>query len=180
VVPDRLALVVEDSYGVQTIDRTAPAAPNNRQQVNVLALGPDLHFGMGPTLRGLAELRYVHSDAEISQEFNSDRVLAALRIVQDLDATRSLSWNVQAQQVDFENELFARDHRRYEAFAGYRHAFRRFDMQLDAGYAYLDYEAGESHGAPLLRAELGWSSTERSRFSVALANQFSDAATSAL
>lgn len=180
VVPDRLALVVEDSYGVQTINRTAPGSPDNRQQVNVLSVGPDLHFGMGPTRRGLAELRYIHSDAEISEEFNSDRVLAALRIVQELDATRSLSWNVQAQHVDFENELFARDHRRYEAFAGYRHAFRRFDMQLDAGYAYLDYEDGQSRGQPLLRAELGWSATERSRFSVALANQFSDAATSAL
>lgn len=180
MVPDRLSLVVEDSYGVETINRTAPASPDNRQQVNVLAIGPDLRFGMGPSRQGLAELRYINSDAAVTEQFNSDRVLTALRIVQQLDATRSLSWNLQAQQVDFDNDLFARDHRRYEAFVGYRHVLRRFDMRFDAGYARLDYDDGEGRGTPLLRAELGWSPSERSRFSAALAEEFSDAAISAL
>ncbi|MDH5833912.1 outer membrane beta-barrel protein [Luteimonas kalidii] len=180
VVPDRLALVLEDSYGVQTINRTAPGSPDNRQQVNVLSVGPDLQFGLGPARRGVAELRYINSDAEVTQEFNSDRVLAGLRILQELDATRTLSWNMQGQQVDFDNDEFARDHRRYEAFVGYRHVFRRFDMTVDAGYAYLDYEDGQTRGDPLLRAAFGWEPTERSRFSVALANQFSDAAVNAL
>lgn len=179
-IPDRLSLVVEDSYGVETINRTAPGTPDNRQQVNVLSVGPDLRFSMGPSRHGLAELRYVHSDAEVSEQFNSDRVLATLRLVQQLDATRALSWNVQAQDVDFDDDLVARDHRRYEAFAGYRQALRRFDLQLDAGYARLDYRDGQTRSEPLLRAELGWSPSERSRFSMALANQFSDAASSAL
>ena len=180
MLPDRLSLVVEDSYGVQTINRTAPASPDNRQQVNVLAIGPDLQFGTDPSRQGLAELRYIHSNAEVTEQFNSDRVLAALRMVQQLDATRSLSWNLQAQQVDFDDDQFARDHRRYEAFAGYRQVLRHFDMRFDAGYAWLDYDDGESRGTPLFRAELGWSPSERSRFSAALANEFSDAATSAL
>src|SRR5690606_19655145 len=60
VVPDRLAFVVEDSYGVQTINRFSPDAPDNRQQVNVLSLGPTFMFRPG-NLRGLAELRYINS-----------------------------------------------------------------------------------------------------------------------
>lgn len=179
-IPERLSLVVEDSYGVQTINRTAPGTPDNRQQVNVFSIGPDLHFNMGAARHGIAEFRYINSDAEVTEQFNSDRLLATLRMVQELDATRALSWNVQAQDVDFDDDQFARDHRRYEAFAGYRQMLRRFDLQLDAGYAYLDYKDGQTRGEPLLRAELGWSPSERSRFSMALANQFSDAASSAL
>ena len=60
VVPDRLAFVVEDSYGVQTINRFNPDSPDNRQQVNVLSLGPTFMFRPG-NLRGLAELRYINS-----------------------------------------------------------------------------------------------------------------------
>ncbi|MCH6483706.1 hypothetical protein MMG85_09020 [Pseudoxanthomonas sp. LH2527] len=180
VIPDRLGLVVEDSYGVQTIDRFEPDSPNNRQQINVLSLGPDLHFNLGNTLRGRAELRFINSDAEVTEDFNSDRIAAALRAVKDLDATSTLSVNLQMQDVDFDNDLFARDHKRYEAYASYNRRFNRLDMLLDAGYARLDYDDGQTRNNPLLRAELGWRMSERSRFSVNAANQFSDAASGAL
>lgn len=180
VIPDRLGLVVEDSYGVQTIDRFEPDSPNNRQQINVLSLGPDLHFNLGKTLRGRAELRFINSDAEVTEDFNSDRIVAALRALKDLDATSTLSFNLQMQDVDFDNDLFARDHKRYEAYASYSRRFNNFDTLLDAGYARLDYSDGQTRNNPLLRAELGWRMSERSRFSVNAANQFSDAATSAL
>jgi hypothetical protein len=179
VLPDRLAFVVEDSYGVQTINRFSPDAPDNRQQVNVLSLGPTFMFRPG-NLRGLAELRYINSDAEVTEDFNSDRVLGALRLAREIDATSSLSWNVQAQQIDFDNDLVARDHNRIEMFASYARNYRRFDLLVDAGYAHLDYDDGESRGRPLVRAEIGWNPSTRSRFSVNLANQFSDAATSTL
>jgi hypothetical protein len=180
LVPDRFGIVVEDSYGVQTINRFAPAAPDNRQQVNVLSLGPNFYFNVGGPLRGQAELRYIDSDAEVTQDFNSSRVAGALRIIKDIDPTSSLSFNLQAQDVDFDNDLFARDHERVEAFATYRRQYARFDMQLDAGWSRLDYDDGESRDNPLLRAELGWTPSERSRFRVDASNQFSDAATSAL
>ncbi|MBA3930121.1 MAG: hypothetical protein C0521_11110 [Xanthomonas sp.] len=180
VVPDRLGLVVEDSYGVQTIDRFEPDSPNNRQQINVLSLGPDFHFNVGGTLRGRAELRFINSNAEVTQDFNSDRIAAALRMVKDLDATSALSFNLQMQDVDFDNNRFARDHKRYEGYASYTSRLNRLDLLLDAGYARLDYDDGQSRNNPLLRAEVGWRMSERSRFRVNAANQFSDAATNAL
>jgi len=176
IVPDRLGFVVEDSYGVQSINRFNPDSPDNRQQVNVLSLGPSLHFRAGQALQGLAELRYINSDAEITEDFNSDRLLAALRLTRDIDATSALSFNVQAQNIDFDNDLVARDHNRFEAFASYRRTYRMFDMLVDAGYAHLDYDDGGSRGSPLVRAELGWNPSERSRFSINAASQLSDAA----
>src|SRR5690606_36479631 len=91
-VPERLTLVAEDSYGVETIDRTAPGSPDNRQQVNVFAIGPDLHFGLGLAQRGIAEFRYINSNAEVTDQFNSDRLLASVAMVRALDPTRELSW----------------------------------------------------------------------------------------
>ncbi|TDK28500.1 hypothetical protein E2F46_01010 [Luteimonas aestuarii] len=180
IVPDRFGFVLEDRYGVQTINRFAPASPDNRQQVNVLSLGPNFYFNAGGALRGQAELRYIDSHAEVTQDFNSSRVAGALRIIKDLDATSSLSFNLQGQDIDFDNDLFARDHKRYEAFATYRRQFNRFDMQLDGGWSRLDYADGQSRNNPLARAEIGWQPSERSRFNLNAANQFSDAATSAL
>jgi len=179
VVPDRLALVVEDSYGVQTINRFSPDAPDNRQQINVLSLGPTFMFRPGH-MRGLAELRYINSHAEVTKDFNSDRILGALRLIQDLDATSSLGWNAQVQRIDFDDDNFARDHDRIELFASYSRTYRRFDLLVDAGYARLDYDDGQTRSRPLVRAELGWSPSSRSRFYVNLADQFSDAATSSL
>lgn len=180
LVPERFALVVEDSYGVQTIDRFEPDAPDNRQQVNVLSLGPDFYFNFGRAVRGQAELRYIDSNAEVTEDFNSSRVSGALRAIKDLDATSALTFNLQAMDIDFDNDLFARDHRRTEAYAGYRREFNRFDMLLEGGYSYLDYDDGQSRSNPLLRAEFGWRPSERSRFGINLANQFSDAASGAL
>jgi len=180
ILPDRLGFVVEDSYGVQTIERFEPDSPDNRQQVNVLSLGPDLHFNLGQTLRGRAELRFIDSEAEVTEDFNSKRVAGAFRVIKDLDPTSSLSFSLQAQDIDFDNDQFARDLRRLEAYASYSRRFNRFDTLLEAGYARLDYDDGQTRNNPLLRAELGWRPSERSRFHASAANQFSDAATSAL
>jgi hypothetical protein len=180
IVPDRFGLVVEDSYGVQTINRFAPASPDNRQQVNVLSLGPNFYFNAGQGLRGQAELRYIDSYAEVTEDFNSARVAGALRIIKDIDATSSLWFNLQGQDVAFDNDLFARDHKRFEAFATYRRQFRRLDMQFDGGWSWLDYDDGQSHDHPLLRANVGWNPSERSRFHASAASQLSDAATAAL
>lgn len=180
ILPERLSFVVEDSYGIQTINRFNPDSPDNRQQVNVLSLGPTLDFGVSRRFVGAADLRYVNSDAEITEDFNSDRYLGALRLVRAIDPTSSFSYNLQAQRIDFDNDDVARDHDRVELFASYRRAYPRFDLLVDVGYAHLDYDDGQSLGRPLVRAQFGWNYTERSRFSIALADQFSDAASSSL
>lgn len=180
IVPERFGFVIEDSYGVQPINRFDPTTPDNRQQVNVLSLGPNFYFNAGRTLRGQAELRYINSDAEVAEDFNSDRVSAALRLIKDLDPTSTLSFNLQAQDVDFDNDLVGQDHVRTEAFASFQRDLNLFDMRLEAGYSFLDFKRGGDYSNPLLRAELGWTPRERSRLSVNAERAISDAATNAL
>src|SRR5579859_1530284 len=54
VLPQRLDFAIEDDAGVQPVDTLASNAPNNRQQTNVLSLGPILHFNFNTATRGQA------------------------------------------------------------------------------------------------------------------------------
>ena len=180
-LPERLSFTVEDNLSVQPVDTLAVNAPGNRQQVNVLSLGPNLHFDLGSSLRGRAELRYTDSDAEITDEFNSQRLGMAVRTIKDLGPTSQLSLNVQGQRVDFDDDVIARDYTRYDLFARYARTLANFELGFDGGYSRLSYRDGPgSRSEPLLRANADWTPGERHRLSLSASQQFSDAATEAL
>ena len=179
-IPERLFFTVEDNLSVQPVNALAPDAPRNRQQVNVFSLGPTLLFNWSQALRGQAELRYVNSDAEITDEFNSQRIAAALRAIKEFSATSRMSANFQAQRVDFDNDVVARDYNRYDLFARYSRTLAHFELGADVGYSRIDYRRGESRSDPLIRLDAEWNPTSRSQFTAAVASQFSDTATDAL
>jgi hypothetical protein len=103
VLPQRLDFTVQDYAGVQPLSTFASNAPNNQQQTNVLTLGPTLHFRLGDTVLGQAELRYINSDASETKQFNSSRGEAALRLFKDLSSTAQVSLNLESQSVDFQD-----------------------------------------------------------------------------
>lgn len=181
IVPERFAFTVEDDLSLQSVNTLAADVPGNRQQVNVISAGPTLFFDINQTLDGVVELRYINSDAEVTEEFNSDRVNLALRAVKELGPTSRLSFNVQAQQVDFDNDIVARDYDRYDAYARYARTLARFDLGLDVGYSRLEYDRDfADRSDPLLRADLGWRPSERNRFTLSASSQFSDTAADAM
>ncbi|MGH8063210.1 MAG: outer membrane beta-barrel protein [Pseudoxanthomonas sp.] len=179
-IPQRLFFTVEDSLSVQPVNALSPDGPGNRQQVNVFSAGPTLLVNWSPSLQGQAELRYIDSNAEISDQFNSKRVAAALRTIKELSPTRRLSANLQAQKVDFDDDIVARDYDRYDLFGRYSHSLAHVDLGVDAGYSRIEYQHGESRSEPLLRADVTWNPTERSHFTGTISSQFSDTATDAL
>lgn len=180
-LPERLSFTVEDNLALQAVNTLAANTPGNRQQVNVLSLGPNLHFDLGNTLRGRAELRYTDSDAEITDEFNSQRLGLAVRTVKELGPTSQVSLNLQGQRVDFDDDVVARDYTRYDIFGRYARDLANFSLGLDAGFSRLSYRTGDdSRSEPLLRGNLDWVPNERHRLSLAGSQQFSDAATDAL
>ncbi len=180
-IPERLHFSVEDYLSVQPIDALVPDGPGNRQQINVLSLGPTLLFRWTQTLNGMLDVRYINTDAEENEEFNSDRLSVGLRAIKELSPSQRLSLNAQGQRIDFDNDLLARDYDRYDLAARYERDMARAFLGLDAGYSRLKYrEGGQSNGAPLLRAEIRWNQDQRSRYAVLASSQFSDVATSAM
>jgi hypothetical protein len=180
-IPERLAFTVEDDLSVQPVSTLVPDSPGNRQQVNVFSAGPTLFFDIGRTLRGAAELRFVDSDAEITEEFNSSRVNGALRATKDLSPTSRLSANLQLQRVDFDLDTVARDYDRTDLYARYARSLASIEFAVDAGLSRIDYRrGGGNRSEPLLRVEGTWRSGERHRVTLRASSQFSDTATDAL
>lgn len=179
-IPDRLSFSAEDSLTVQPVDALAPNAPGNRQQVNVVSLGPTLLFDWTRSLRGRAELRYVNSNAEVTDEFNSNHLTLALGATREFSPTSALSLLAQTQRVDFDNDAVARDYHRYDLYARYERKLAHFDLGLDAGYSRIDYRRGAARTDPLLRADLRWSPTTRSVFIAEASSEFSDTASDSL
>lgn len=179
LVPERLSFSVVDRLSLQPVDSLGADTPGNRQQVNVLAAGPSLRFEISPTWRGQADLRYIRSDAEISDTFDSRRVEFGLRALKRFGATDLLSLNAQAQRVDFVQDAFARDYRRSALFVRYERELSQTEFYLDAGYSRLDYNRalpGFASGRrdPLLRVEGAWRPNASHRLGLTYSREFSD------
>ena len=181
IIQERLSFTFEDSLTVQPVNTLFADSPGNRQQVNVVSLGPTLLFNPGQSLHGAAELRFINSDAEVTEEFNSDRVNLAIRAIKDLTPTSDLSANLQVQRVDFEDDLIARDYDRTDFYGRYARRLASFDLAVDAGLSRIDYhEGGGDRSEPLYRVQAAWRPDDRHRLSLRATSQFSDTASDAL
>jgi hypothetical protein len=189
ILPQRLDFIVQDFAGVQPLSTLASNAPNNQQQTNVLTLGPTLHFRLGDTMLGQAELRYINSDASKNKEFNSSRTEAALRVFKDLSATTQVSLNVESQNVIFQDPsatnadffppgALATDpnYTRNELFGHYVSKLSQIDIDLALGWSQIDFHNAPSASTPLARLTVGWLATPSNHFQISAVHQYSDAA----
>lgn len=179
-VPEVVSFTIEDSLEMRPVDRFAPDTQENRQRVNVLALGPNVHFNWSQAVRGRFELRWIDSSAERDDEFESERLSAALHAVRELDTTSSVSLSVDGEDVDFDNDLTGRDYRRYDSYLRYQKQLARLGFGIDAGYTWVDYADGDSASNPMLRVNAQWRFSERHTLSIGAARQLSDTATAAI
>lgn len=179
IAPQRLSFSAIDSLTIQPVNTLGADTPGNRQQVNVFSAGPSLQFNLSPSWRGAAELHYVRSEAEITDEFNSSRIDLAVHTIKRLGTTGQIALNVQAQQVDFDDEAIARDYDRADVFVRYSKTLARFDYAFEAGYSQLSYRRdrpgfARRRGDPLARVEFGWHPNESHALSIDLSSEFSD------
>jgi hypothetical protein len=184
-IPERLSFAVVDSLTLQPVNTLVPDSPGNRQQVNVISAGPTLSFQWGEGWRGSSELRYIRSDAEITDEFNSERIEFALRAIKRLSPTSRLAFNAQTQRVDFELDTVARDYTRSELFVRWSQTLNRVDLAVDAGYSRLNYRSSlpgfaDARTDPMLRTSLTWRPSDLHRLEASLSSQFSDLAADSL
>jgi len=176
LLPERLSWTFQDALGLQPINVLQADTPTNLQQTNVFATGPTLRFRINPVLRGQAELRYVDSYAEETEEFNSRRWIGALRVFHDLSATAEVSGNLQTERVDFDQDGLE-NYTRYDLFGRYTSHLSQFDLDAALGYSRFNYRHRDNRSGVLARAMLGWRPSARSGFTLSAARQYSDAAT---
>lgn len=179
VLPERLDFIVEDYLSLQPVSELVEFTPNNQQQVNVFVAGPTLYARFNGTTRGQLDLRYIDSHAEERDSFNSGRFNAAARVVRQLDAAHSVSANLEAHDVDFDQTDEVGDYRRYDGYINSTMRRQTTDWSLDLGYSRLELDevAGgrETDSYPLARATFNWRPSPRSVLGTTLRYQLTDA-----
>jgi hypothetical protein len=155
----------------------ATNAPNNLQQTNVFTLGPTFRFRIDPTLNFQTDVRFTNSLASQTDDFNSNRGLAAVRAIKLLDPTSQISANVTYEDVHFTDPLFGSDpdYRRGEIFGRYQKKLASLDLDVALGYSKLNFSSLPDQSGLLARGGLTYHLDAENSFGVSFARQFSDA-----
>ena len=177
ISPDRLVFSIDDTLGYEPIDFRSNNAPDNLQRINVFSAGPTLMGKLGQHTDGQLELRYVNTDAEKTDNFNTDRYSIAGRLIRNFDPTQQGAVNLEALRVDFDRPDLYSEYRRRDAYYSHDVTLTRTRFRLEAGYSWLDLEGySATYDAPRLRATADLQVTPRSSVHVDLAYQFAEAA----
>lgn len=175
--PQRLDLSIQDYAGIEPLDSLANDRPSNRQQTNVFIVGPVFHFRLGTALHGQAELRYLNSYAEKTDNFNSNRVQGALRVIRDISPTSQFSLNLDGQKVDLYEDTIDPNYSRYEAYGHYVSKLTSLDLDLEAGASRVSYDrpGPRARTTPLFRASVTWTVNAENSLALSGRRQYSDA-----
>lgn len=178
VSPQRLNLQVQDYSSVQPINAQAPASPGNSQQVNVFIAGPTLLLGSGSPTHAAIDLRYINTVASKTKYFDSQRGVAAFRLIRDLNATDRLSGNIEFTHADFSQLDDPNSPHRYDdynAYARYESNLSRLTLDVAAGVSRIAFANGfASHSNPLLRMTAAWTLAPRNTLSLNVVDQLAD------
>lgn len=162
LIEDRLDWVVEHVSSGAPLDLTEQDTPENRQQTNVFSTGPQWIIRPSAAWSGLLDLRYVHSEAEESDAFDSQRMALTARAVRRLGGGRQLSAGIEATEVRYRDDEFsAADYQRLDLVSRYRLRRAALDLDLAVGWTRIDLDRGERFESNLARLRLIWNIDDR-------------------
>lgn len=177
LLPGHLYWAFEDYVGQGPVDVLQASTPENTQRTNVFVTGPTMTFRLGAATELQSDLRYVSSTANKTQEFNSDRGQAAVRLLRDMTPLSRVSFNLTGQDVRLREEaLKPNDYRRYDAFFGYAYDGPRLHMQASAGASKLRFDDGREFHKPYMQALGRIEASTRGVFTYELDNRLYDTA----
>ena len=153
-VPQRFDWVLTDNFGQVLDDPFAPPTPDNRENINYFATGPDLTMAFGSQTRLRLSGRYALTTYETSP-LDSDSALAELALIRLLSGVSSVSLHARAQQVRYDEASLNGDYDQGEAFVRYEAEGARTRLSADLGYTELKLDAGDQKiDGPLVRLNI--------------------------
>jgi hypothetical protein len=141
IVPGRLIWVVRDDFGQSALDPYTPVTPNNIENINYVATGPDLTLRLHGVDFIDVSARYARAQYQTSP-FNSNRFLANIALGRDISAGASVSINANSERVLFENTVVNTDFDRSSVFGRYELHGARTDFVGEIGATVVDTSAG--------------------------------------
>jgi hypothetical protein len=173
--PQKLSWVAADLYGQVQLDPTRPDTPDNREDFNVIATGPNVYVPVGrfDTLQLEARYGYLWVD---EQELDNKRLAFATRWLHRASARTTLSLNYEYLDVKFRDDVLNSNYLRNDVFLRSTFDSGRSQLQMDLGTTWLDRDAGESLDGSLFRVR--WTSRLSSVLATGLlySQEYSDTA----
>ena len=175
VVPQRLYWSFQDFAQVQSVDPLAPDDPSNREQTNLFQTGPVLLLGNPHDFLGRIEAQAAVAQAELSPDFDHNRMLLSAWLARQTDPIQSFSTGLESTAVDYRQGGRARDFLRLDMLLRYRRETPRSTLALTLGYSSIDLEIGERISRPLAHFDLRLAPTSSQELSLSLRHELSDA-----
>jgi hypothetical protein len=175
IVPESLTWTLRNIASVEPINLLDEDIPDNRQQTNVLVTGPMWRGRFGPAWEVWADALFTHSYAEETDDFNSIHWSGSSRLIRNVAPGRRASLGAEYSRTsyrEFPAEL--NDYDRLDAVARVELEHLRGDLDISAGYTWVDPDHFSSTTAPLLRLNVSWDVRERSALRLAARHELSD------
>jgi hypothetical protein len=177
ILPGRLSWAFEDSLGRQPVDAFDIDRPDNQQRTNVLITGPTLSLRPSANSRLLAELRYIDTYAQRTEEFNGDRLSLALRGLRQLSPRTDLSVHAEFAEADFERvSASAEPFRRSDAYLRIDRRTAALEWSVDLGASRIRFDDAPRRSSALLRVRAAFDGDGPGRIELSGGREFSDAA----
>jgi hypothetical protein len=181
LAPERLSWAFQAAVTDQPVNPFGVDAPDNRQRTDVFLIGPTLALRPSTNVRVLGELRFMHTAAERTPEFDGQRVAAAVRTLYQRNVLTAISGELETIDVDFDRDGLAPDYRRDNAFVRYARTGARGEWNADIGYSQVRFDrvvAGldRTESLPLARVRLAYALSDITRLEVDVERGFGDSA----
>ena len=187
LVPERIVWVLQEDFGQAALNRFEPENPGNREYINFVSTGPDFTQRLGE--QGFLRLgaRYEDVHYQVSP-LTSNRVAENLALGRELSAHSTVSLNVDAEQIRFEQTtqsatlvdgvLFPAisDFDRREAYLRYEARGARTTLSVNAGVSESDEGGTGWHSDGLLDLKLRRTLSPHTTLTLLAGQQLTDAA----
>jgi hypothetical protein len=151
LLPERFIWSLTDQFGQVAPDPFQPATPDNRENINYFATGPDFIMGLGSQMRLRLGARYSLVDYE-DDPLDSTSTGGQLALVRELSDRSSISLNGSVRDVEYDEVALNADFDQTEAYLRYEGTGARTNLEIEAGYSQLDRDALEdSESGALVR-----------------------------
>ena len=175
LVPDSVTWTLQDVASVEPINLFAADSPGNLQQTNVLITGPTWRLRPGRAWETLLDARAINSYAEEVDAFNSNRFSASARLLRRLAPNRNGTMGVEYTNVAYRDEPNdLNDYERLDAVARLHSVQARTEIDMAAGYTWIEPDVLKSTSSPLLRFMLVWQVRDRTNLRLAARHELSD------
>jgi hypothetical protein len=176
LIPGTLLWVVQDDFGQAQVDPFSPVIPSNRENINYVSTGPDLHLRLGAV--GFVDMsgRYARTEYQVSP-FDSQLLLGSIAVGRFLSSGSSISLDGSAQRVLFSDTLLNNDYTRSSAYGDFEaHGFRT-DLSANLGATKVT-QGTETLTGPLAKLKLSRKLSAAAKLTLTVGRDITDSSTS--